>query len=729
MESLTRTDTGVPIGLLASYSVRASATPFNPVDSSGEIPSFNATITDAGFDVKKLIGSYVTLRDWTGFRFFTEPTGQVSNGRVTAVRKSASSGAATLDASSIFERLNTEQTTLPILQADTLDYPVSEAINHWLLMCGVTPYNIEGNLHTYLSKYSNIGYLGQSSYKWRYFGPPTNYKDYVTTETALGGDAPRLEVNPSQTLTLGIRVPWDLTLSEYRINGYLPHLYSDVIYTLRRVDNNWSLMEKIGTAAATTLKTWSFAPANSSDVFFMAQLSANAADDKADITFRALQYDYVNQNSVITDSTTVGVTTTFRNRPIPRRMQLGWDSALTTGRVYNSPDIAFITEDATLQSVYPQPQTWVQPYLITPPSAADIAKMPDFIPGFTGNVWDKLRELCAILDLDIEYVNGRLAVRAREAKRLQTNGTYIPARRLYKNSLTEQIQDRETARTVEVNYYERQPKADNMHVMYKADSVYTLEKGETKVEKIQTNNSFIYLNQPIPVAGVPVPYTSPFGSYVITGADGYIVDPVWWRDNGGSITVKTTNVSGEIEITMQAPTIDTVRAPYRVSEGVADRPALYIVGYGLAFKEPETMTIYTGNSRAAQEVGATLDSQFVTKKLIGMNAGHRLAEVYGSGEATISFNVSRSDEEDLGDSAMNPTALGDAVYWSGSYYRIVNQTVTPAGVQYSDCHTFNTIATLNGEFAEGSTIADWNALHTGETIADTNVAPLPTYES
>lgn len=729
MEALTRTETGEPLGTLSTYSVRASATPFNPADSSGEIPSFTVGLTDLGFDAKKLIGSYVTLRDWSGFRFFSEPTGSQNNGRVTSVRKNAKSGLATLDASSIFERLNTEQTTLPILQGDTLDNVTSEAINHWLLMCGVPPYNIEGNLHTYIGKYNNIGYLGQSVYKWRYAGPPTNYKDYVTTESGLGGEAPPLEVNPAQTLTFGIRIPYDLTLTEFRVTARVPTLYANAVYTVRRVDNTWTLLEKNGAAATVTLKSWNFTPSNKSEVFFLVQVSANAAADKVDVKFRALQYDYTTRDSFYTDSTTTGVTSTLRVRPVPNRMQLGWDSALTAGRSYNGPDIAFITEDPVMQTEFPQPQTYVNPFRVTPASAADLAKMPDFVPGFTANVWDKLREFCSILDLDVDYVQGVLRVTARDAKRLRTNDTFIPAKPVYKSNLSEQVQDREGARSIEVKYYERQPGADHFDVMFKADSVYTLEKGETVIEKVQTPNTFIFLNQPIPVAGVPVPYTSSFGSYVVTGADGYIVDPVWWQNNGGSITVRSTEVSGEIEITMQAPTIDTVRAPYRISEGVADRPALYIVGYGLALKEPTTIKILTGNSRAAQDVGATLDSQFITKQLIGWNAGHRLAESYGTGEATINFSLSRSDEQDLEMSNGNPTLLADCIYWAGSYYRAVNQNLTPNGVSYSDCHTFNTIATINGEFAEGKTIADWNALHTNETIADTNLAPLPTYES
>ncbi|ALY08483.1 minor tail protein [Arthrobacter phage Anansi] len=730
MQSLTRSETGKPLGELQTYALRSSATPFNPADSSGELPSFNATIADVKGDARSLVGAYVTLRDWSGYRYFDREQGQVTNGRVTAVRRNADSGLVSLEASSIFERLNTEQTVLPILQSDALDYVQDEALRHWCLMAGVPEYNIEGNLHTYISKWSQIGYLGNSDYKWRYFGPPTSYNDYVTTEGSLGGDAPRLEVNPAQSLTIGMRVDNGVNCTDFQVEAYQPQLLDTVRWTIRRLGNSWYLYERIGSGTTTTLKSWVQAPLDTMPMYFFVKFDANAAADKADITFRLIDFDYVTQQTLIYDSVSTGVTTQMRNRPIPRKMRLGYDNSVSSGRVASAPSAGFITEDATLQEVYPANQLFFNTFVGTPPhSAAELAKMPTHVPGFTGNVWDKMREFCAIFDLDIFYRDGVISFTAREALRKQIGGGFIPAQTLAKGRVVENIQDRDSARMVEVNVYERLPKADNFNVMFKADSVYSLAKGETKIEKVQTNNTFVFLNQPIPVSGVPVPYTSAFGSYVVTGADGFIVDPQWWKDNGGSITVKTTKVSGEIEITMQAPTVDTTRAPYRISEGISDRPALYIVGYGLAQKEPETMRIYTGNSKAAQEVGTTFESPFVTTKLIGMNVGHRLAEVYGTGQAVISFDSSRADAIELMDSSRPPTPVGDSVYWKGSYYRLVTQHLTPRIMQFSDCHTHNTIGVINGEFAEAKTIADWNALHPNDTIADVNLSPLPQWES
>lgn len=141
------------------------------------------------------------------------------------------------------------------------------------------------------------------------------------------------------------------------------------------------------------------------------------------------------------------------------------------------------------------------------------------------------------------------------------------------------------------------------------------------------------------------------------------------------------------------------------------------------------MTIYTGNPLAAEEVGATLDSTFVMNDIGAINAGHKLACVYGTGIANLSFESSRADYVPPTNTADPITPIADSVYWEGSYYRISDQTITPQGMQFSEVSTHNTVGVLNGEFATGKTVGDWNTLHFGKTISEVNLAPLPLYES
>lgn len=732
MESLKRTDNDSPIGELATYTLNSTATPVDPSDTSGALPSFSATVTDVVGDAKRLKGLNVSLRDWTGFRLFDQETGTRTKGRVTAVSKG--NGIVNIEASTIFERLNTEQTVLPVTIQDTTDATTQavfrEGILQMCLAAGVPTYSVEGYLQHYVSKNSQIGYMADNKHSWRFFGPPTSYRSYVTTEGALGGYAPPLEVNPAQSIIVGFMTEPSEDLTEFRLEAYLPHIQNTVRWTFRRVGNSYYILERIGTGSTTQLQAFVKPLLNTGPAWVMVRFRANAADaTKVDITSRVIELDTTNFSSVYSDFTANGVVSTMRNRPQPFKLELGYDSSLTSGRTPGTPDSAWVVNSDVLQENYPDWQIYVSTQVSSNSGSADRAKLPQFIAGFTGNVWDKLRELCAIYDYDIEYNKDQIGFVPREQKRRALNNSFIPASPLEKGDLSESVENREPAKSVEVNVYKRVVDSDYNSVMFKADSVYTLEKGETKVEKVQTENSFHYLSQPVPVSGVPVPYTSAFGSYVVTGNDGYIVDPQWWKDNGGSITVASTGVSGEIEITMQAPTVDTVRAPYRISEGVADRPALYIMGYGIALQDPKPVKILTGEPKASQDVGATLDSKFVTTDIAAYNAGNKLASIYGSGVATVNFSTSRADYDVPADSVTKPTPLADSVYWSGSYYRISSLSLTPNGMQFSDCQTHNTVGVINGEFAESKTIADWNALHDGKTIVDINLAPLPYYES
>lgn len=728
-----RTNERTPLGELANYSLRQSAVPFDPTDSSGQLPSFNFTLTGIWGDPKSLIGSDVALRDWTGQVLFSTESGTRTRGRVTSVRV-GSTGVSQFDASTIFERLNSEQTVLPVTIQDTVDPNAREVfregITQMCLAAGVPAYSVNGYLRYYLNKYSQIGYISDSIYKWRYFGPTTTYKSFVTTDGSLGGYDKPLEINPAQSIIMGFVVNPSEQVAEFRLQAYLPHVQQNAIYTIRRVNNSWYVNEKVGSASTVQLQAFVHPITSSNNVWMMVRIRANAADaTKVDITTRMMEQDFTTLLPYYTDYTASGVVSTFRNRPQVFQTQLGYDPSAVGSYTPAIPEIGWVVESDTLQETYPDWQIYISTQVSLTSQAADTKKFPTHIAGFTGNVWDKLRELCSIYDYDIEYNMDQIGFRPREQKRRGLSDEFLPSKRIVKSDVSETVQDREPARSVEIKVYPRVVDSDYNSLMYKADSVWSLEKGEVRTEKVQTTNSFQFLMQPIPVSGVPVPYTSAYSSYVVTGADGYIVDPQWWKDNGGLITVNSTGVSGEIEIRMQAPTVDTVRAPYRISEGAADRPALYIMGYGIALQEPHTVKIMTGNSRAAQDVGTTLDSTFVVTDIAAYNVGYKLASVYGSGESSMSFNSSRADYVPPSDNIEAPTPISDCVYWKGSYYRITDLTISPQGFQVGGAETSNTIGTVNGEFAEGKTVADWNNLHDGKTIANVNMAPLPVYES
>lgn len=724
--SLTKADGSyTSVGTLANYSLSHSAVPVDPKDTGGQIPTFNALIADITGDPKTLIDTDVALEDWTG---------SVSTGRVVSVSTN-NNGKAAIDSSTIFERLNTTQTTLPIIYSELASVdPVRDALTHWMLMAGITPEILQGKVLQYIpsgvSGSNTFGYIADSISKYRFFGPPDSYVKFVPSAAT---HANPIEVNPAQSVIVGGAFTLANTLSEFRILTNNTRDTGAVIYTLRRNGSTWTLREKVGSAAEVVLLTKTWSPANTNNTFYaFAQIKANAVADKVDITLRLMESQDVTLNTVYSDTTVTGVTSSLRLRPKPYAVEIGYNSTLTAGHTnYDGPDAYFMLESPNLPTVFPE-----LAYNITTSedslSESFKARMPFKIPGFTANVWEKIREFCALLELDISFERGKIVISMRSSKRETLyDHNFIPALDIAKSNIAENANNRDTARSVEVVYRELVGDENKFSsaLLWKADSVYSLEKGETREEVIQTNSSYVFLHQPIAVGGVPVPYTSSYSSYVITGNDGYIVDPNWWVDNGGSIRVEQTGISGEIKLVMQAPTVDSVRAPYRISEGVADRPALYVLGYGMQLSEPKVVKVYTGAGDAAQDVGTKYDSIFCTKKLMAFNAGHKLAVSFGSAESKIQFVVSQADQLAPVSSSDPLTPLADSVYWKGSYYRIVEESIGHGSISVDSAPRYNTVRVLNGEFATGKTIADWNALHAGKLIRDVNLAPLPNYVS
>lgn len=742
-----------PAGTLANYLVSKSGISTDPSETEGQIPTINVTVADTDGKGKSLIGKQVVLRDWTSNN---------STGRVANYRHSGGGSSTSYDIYSVFERLNVEKTAYPIILGEGGN-ALATTLAHWTLMAGVPQYRVPGNLKHYLDMLNNsdgVGYMADSLTNWRFFGPSTEYRDYVPTSGQFGT---RLEVNLSQGIIIGMQVASDVTLSETKIAAAVEGTVDKYEFILRRNKTVYSLIEKnLTTGVATTLISGNYAlrGTGGQSHFIMVSVAASPADpgNKVDLALRILEgfgTDPQDPGNTYGEFLATGVVSKLPKRPRTYKLSGGYDPTLTAGHSYmGQPWTTFISEGTVLPDFFPIVQVWLGDYNgtgIQLEGAGDAAdkNFPSIVPGFTGNVWDQIKQFCAVYSIDVYFIGDSIVFRDMKYRRASNYSfggpaDFIPARAVTKTNLQDTVDFREPARNVEVAYTSYNPQNSYGNTeLWRADSVYSIAKGEKLENVVQTESSFVFLNQPVPVGGVPVPYTSAFGSYVVTGADGYIVDPQWWKDNGGSLTVEPTGKSGEIKITIQAPQVDTTRAPYRISEGAADRPALYIFGYGLKTKE-KTITVPTGNPDASRDVGVTFNCPYITNDLMAYNTALKLATKYAAADSSISFEVQKSALEVRGsasnssdyraDYSYNGTDYEaiedfDCVYWDGSYFRIVSTTTGPNGLSVQKAARHNTIRILNAEFATGKTVADWNNLHAGKTIGDVNLAPLPRYIS
>lgn len=721
--SITQGGSRTPLGNLANYSISKSNIPTNPSDSSGQIPTFSAAITNVSKDAKTHLGDSVVLTDLNDTEF---------EGVVVAAQKSATSGLLQLDMNTVFERLNTEQTTYPVYGDSTWGNSLAPfAIEQWMLMAGIPKYRVPGNLLHYVSS-QLVGYSSRTEATWVQAPPNEWVLNHATSVPTYGPNLGTLDVNRAQSFVMGMPLnDWSAVdyNSEVIINTFLPHLTQFVRYRLMQTGKNLSLAQSIDGAAYTTLASLTI-PTDatvSGNGFLYVRVKANATlADRVDIDMKAIGSKTATGTVVVYSSTASSVVSELRRRPELRSLDLGYDPA--QAGIDISPYMFFISEGDVLPDDYPKDQVVIEYDAEAKPLTA--------VPGFTGNVWEKMKELCALTDLDITFTNDQIIISARKLHRVDPySDDYKPLAPLVKAGMQESSTQREKSRRVEVTYREQPVQNVSAYFsteLWRATSVYSVEKGETKVETIQTNATFLTLQNPKPVSGVPVPYTLPYGTYVVTGHDGYIVDPDWWTDNGGYIKAQPTNKAGEVQLTIQAPGLDTVRAPYRISEGVADRPALYLFGHGLKLEEPKSLKVYTGNPDASEDVGTKLDSIFVTNKLLAFNAGHKLAVTYGSGDSALSFNIPRKENEPQflgGDIVYEDHTEDPNVYFNGSVYRVEQFSVTPSQVSVSKAPRYNIHRILNGEYATGKTIGQQNAMNAGKKIKDTNLAPLPNYLS
>lgn len=704
MRTFTDLKTGDPIRGLVNYDIKRDAVPLNPTDTSSGTDTVSIQL-DAGDleNPEELMGRDVVINT----------RGNPVTGAVVAYSNTEPTGQVSLDIYNVYERLNTDQTCLPMISdSPSTEIRVDDILRYWAQECGVFSYNVPGYVQTYLSA-AQLGYERDSISRW-VSSPGSTLSTLTNT-----GSTNAVPLGLSQSLMFGNTFEGAGTGVSQDVIWYFPKKEggADDTITVRHRNVTASLLLGGTTVASLTLPTPS-GDVTAWDVHVLAEAVAGSPL-AVKYTLRAIERG--------PSEATVNATATVATGNI-----------LLEGRGYNK--INRVGVSAYNSWVYMAagntlPTTYARPIFDTSYDASNLKKV-SAVQGFTGNVWTKMQELCSIYAINLGTQSGVIYITAR-LTRLNTDGqVQLPLENVPKENVRKSLSKRTKARRVEVVQYKLKPTyPGQIAVMWKADSVYSLEKGENKVETVQTDATFLSLENPVPVSGVPVPYTLSYSSYVVTGADGYIVDPQWWIDNGGSITVSPTKQAGEIAITMQAPNVESVRAPYRISEGVADRPALYIMGKGVTYTT-ETVSIYTGSPSAAQDVGVTFDSPFVSDIETAYRVGDVLAGFHGGAEIRLDFNVPLDMSNAFIGGNRGLTTLqkelgytpeGSFVYHRGSIYRTLSTSESPSHISASaEGATF--VAYFN-EAWTGKTIKQFNDYYAGKLVRDFNSRPLPQYVS
>ena len=373
--------------------------------------------------------------------------------------------------------------------------------------------------------------------------------------------------------------------------------------------------------------------------------------------------------------------------------------------------------------------------------AAEMNAIPVNFIGWTGVLWDKLKELCAGFNvsttdnvgLEMLIVNNELVF--RKAKQIPINVD----RKLSNDSIT--IESFDSAESVTISNYNTRYGEDE--VFYElsnfessideadrfqssiSDSMQ-VEAGQTLRKRFNVNLSVMTVNQPVCVEQIDRNLTEPYytgttGEYVIVGIDDLPIKPDQWTGNGGSVTVEFVDENGqllpagEIDLVIKAPTLSGLPkasdpnqvafAPYKIgveSSGGKDYPALWLTGTGV-FYEKKQKLLLTGSSPeyTSRAEGPTVDNIFMINSLNASSKGLAAAQANCGPKITVNRQLSEG------------LVFGDigSMFISGlNQYRIETLSFTDSSI------TLTASASL--------TINEWNQIWTGLTFQDFNDAVL-----
>lgn len=406
---------------------------------------------------------------------------------------------------------------------------------------------------------------------------------------------------------------------------------------------------------------------------------------------------------------------------------------------------------------------------------ASLGGTPVVFPGWKAVVWDQVKRLCAVYRVEVSLVSDVVVVRP---VRQRVTQDYRDA------DVSWSVDDTDISQSVEVFYYQSKSQASGL--VYPAGgwtkdvTIYQVNAGEIATIDIPLQPesggegagcSVTSIVQPTCVDSVG-PGDSTASVYTVVGNDGLPVTAAQWLARGGSLKVDIGEDTRSLTLTITGAD-DKQYSPYRIAMGAGDSSfysSLRIIGTGVFF-DKKKITLGTGNSQdvAPNEVGATVDSEFVTGLGDALSAGlSALCSATGpkqtltvktkgvnrqgddgsfaypsaadwnakfAGWTATTFNTAYAGKTgaDL-DSAMialvqgrfENQAFGNIAgarrFHDGCWYRVRSATVTPGGVTYQAER--DTIASDWNAWYAGMTAAQFNAVAAGLTAYQFNVKPL-----
>jgi hypothetical protein len=380
-----------------------------------------------------------------------------------------------------------------------------------------------------------------------------------------------------------------------------------------------------------------------------------------------------------------------------------------------------------------------------------LAAVPAVFIGWEDNVWNKLKELCAVTYVTVSGVKRNIEMYvANNVLRFRlANKTALTYKDI--SSIALSVDSSKSAQTFEVNLYNTEYGTNKVYYefgnidgtideenKYKSTiaSALSVKAGETIRQQYKVNATLNSVVQPVLVEAINKtagqPYSGSTGEYVIMADDGLPVVPQQWLDAGGSLTVSLQDEHGDdldpgvIEITLVGPPenftgredengdpVDSTT----YSVGIEDiYPAIWLVGTGV-FYTLDKIEVASGasNSYNADKSLNTIDNVFITSKPALYSSALKAAQAVCGPD--ISLTMSVSDLTDFG------ASIGGLISYGSNKFRVVSASHSQDGLNITATGNFVTFADFDTNWS-GKTFSNFDSVLTGLKFNEFSVIPL-----
>ena len=307
-------------------------------------------------------------------------------------------------------------------------------------------------------------------------------------------------------------------------------------------------------------------------------------------------------------------------------------------------------------------------------------------PGFSGNLWQRMKELAIGVGADLNLISGVVVLRpvrkfeAIRERDIDSDWT---------------IDGTNLALKQEVVWYDTEYKWD--HLIYPPGGwnnevrVLSVNAGETVEYRLETGASIMWVEQPIILTSV-APDFDGYSVYTVVGDDNLPIQPAQWADYGGSLTVEISDDTRELVVKMTGPVglvqingsdMKTFRIALTAGTSDSTYSTLRLVGEAVTLNE-QSIILDTGVEpfRTGQEFAPTIDNEFLNNINSAYSAGVRGARRYAGRSFTLSSTVTELNKRGANGVATYPT-YADA-YAQFEAYDYAGVKTLQSGNSYAD---------------------------------------------